>query len=514
LGRHRFARETNGMKRPWAWFLAGVLAALGGCGTGSDASSGDRVLVSKCQYETRLQQPQRYDVVVFKFPRHPFKNNVPTNYIKRLLGLPGEIIAIFFGRLFRFAAPPGTPLPYDDRNDPAVNPVDLWQPQYMHINDKKSTDLFEAGRFEILRKPPAVMLALRRIVYDNDCQAKDMKAFPRWNPSPPNAWTADDRRGFAHAGNNAEQVEWLRYRHLVRPKDGALPDDPKQLRVQLITDVLGYNSYDGRDKERPHFERPHTPPPNWVGDLMLECQVTAAKAEGEFWLELSKGIHRFQARFDLASGLCTLLKNEYRHVVEDGKEVFKLVRQIEMDSKPTRLRGPGTYQVRFANFDARLTLWVDRDLPFGDGKEYPPPEVRNASEGEDETTLDTPALKQRRGPTVNDLEPASIGARGGAVQVHHLRLWRDTYYTLEANSTDVKSREHDPVVDLTNPATWAAYRSMEYKTMFVQPGHYLCLGDNSQASADGRDWGLVPDRLLLGRALLVYYPFHRAGPIR
>jgi signal peptidase I len=60
--------------------------------------------------------------------------------------------------------------------------------------------------------------------------------------------------------------------------------------------------------------------------------------------------------------------------------------------------------------------------------------------------------------------------------------------------------------------------------MYVQPSHYLCLGDNSPESSDGRYWGLVPQRLLLGRALMVYYPFNfdywplnnpenRVGPI-
>jgi len=51
-------------------------------------------------------------------------------------------------------------------------------------------------------------------------------------------------------------------------------------------------------------------------------------------------------------------------------------------------------------------------------------------------------------------------------------------------------------------------------TLYVQPNHYLCLGDNSPESSDSRVWGLVPNRLLLGRALLVYYPFGRAGRIR
>ena len=37
---------------------------------------------------------------------------------------------------------------------------------------------------------------------------------------------------------------------------------------------------------------------------------------------------------------------------------------------------------------------------------------------------------------------------------------------------------------------------------------------NSPMSADSRDWGLVPARLMLGRALMVYWPYNRAGAIR
>jgi signal peptidase I len=62
---------------------------------------------------------------------------------------------------------------------------------------------------------------------------------------------------------------------------------------------------------------------------------------------------------------------------------------------------------------------------------------------------------------------------------------------------------------------WKEMRSeMRFVTYYVQPGHYMCLGDNSQASSDSRDWGLVPHRLMLGRALAVYYPLERIGPIR
>ena len=92
--------------------------------------------------------------------------------------------------------------------------------------------------------------------------------------------------------------------------------------------------------------------------------------------------------------------------------------------------------------------------------------------------------------------PASVGVRGGSkLSVAHLQLWRDTYYTQQP-------QEHNVVNGVA--------------TRYVQPGHYLCLGDNSSESSDSRFWGLVPERLLLGRALVVYYPFthSRAGLIR
>ena len=64
----------------------------------------------------------------------------------------------------------------------------------------------------------------------------------------------------------------------------------------------------------------------------------------------------------------------------------------------------------------------------------------------DEKDLDETALIARRGPTVNDLEPASIGSKVGAVQVHNIKLWRDTYYTQNASSGADKT---------LSPADWS-----------------------------------------------------------
>jgi signal peptidase I len=58
---------------------------------GEDSTgSSDRLLVAKFLYEP---QPARLDVAVFKFPSAPVQP-VPANYIKRLVGLPGETVVI------------------------------------------------------------------------------------------------------------------------------------------------------------------------------------------------------------------------------------------------------------------------------------------------------------------------------------------------------------------------------------------------------------------------------------
>lgn len=54
---------------------------------------GEFVIVSKINY--RIGEPERGDVVVFDFPR-----NITEEYIKRIIGLPGENILIEDGKIF------------------------------------------------------------------------------------------------------------------------------------------------------------------------------------------------------------------------------------------------------------------------------------------------------------------------------------------------------------------------------------------------------------------------------
>ncbi|MFP4056808.1 MAG: signal peptidase I [Candidatus Brocadiia bacterium] len=58
-----------------------------------DPLYGDKILVNKFAYD--FQDPDRWDVIVFKYPE-----NVSRNYIKRVVGLPGETIEIRDGDVF------------------------------------------------------------------------------------------------------------------------------------------------------------------------------------------------------------------------------------------------------------------------------------------------------------------------------------------------------------------------------------------------------------------------------
>ena len=49
--------------------------------------------------------------------------------------------------------------------------------------------------------------------------------------------------------------------------------------------------------------------------------------------------------------------------------------------------------------------------------------------------------------------------------------------------------------------------SMKAK-LTVPPHGYFALGDNSYNSYDSRWWGPVPEENLVGRGLLVYWPFY------
>ena len=77
-------------------------------------SNGDRIFVHKCCYQ--FSEPQRWDVVVFRYPSYP-----RDNYIKRLIGKPGEAVEIIDGDIYINS--------HIQRKPPKVQ-LELWMPLF------------------------------------------------------------------------------------------------------------------------------------------------------------------------------------------------------------------------------------------------------------------------------------------------------------------------------------------------------------------------------------------------
>ena len=81
---------------------------------GMPVANGDRILVLKCIYQ--YFEPKRWDVIVFKNPLEP-----TINYIKRLVGLPGETVQIIDGDIY---------INGQISRKPAKVQNELWMPVY------------------------------------------------------------------------------------------------------------------------------------------------------------------------------------------------------------------------------------------------------------------------------------------------------------------------------------------------------------------------------------------------
>ncbi|MDD5065253.1 MAG: signal peptidase I [Phycisphaerae bacterium] len=77
-------------------------------------SNGDRILVLKCIYQ--FFEPKQWDVIVFKNPLNPTEN-----YIKRLIGRPGETVEIIDGDIY---------IDGEISRKPAKVQEELWMPVY------------------------------------------------------------------------------------------------------------------------------------------------------------------------------------------------------------------------------------------------------------------------------------------------------------------------------------------------------------------------------------------------
>ncbi len=352
---------------------------------------GDRILVMKYVY--LFNEPSRWDVVVFKSPMTNV-GDYSVNYIKRLVGNPGESIVVAHGDLY--VAPPGA-----NAADPS---------QYV-----------------VQPKPRWAQDALWRIVFDADYVPQSARNGPvvrdhawrqPWQQTAGSGWINDDAsrgvspRDFTFdnlTGNGVLEFTPIRYSNDI---DG-------------VSDYLAYN-------QQFSALRP-------VGDLKLEFFVTGLQGEGVIRAIVSKhrpsktDDHEFVA--ELSAGKARLLMRS-----ADGEKVIG-ERNINLT---------GNHHVSIENADYRVIVRVDdADLITTTPDDYRPDLaaiVKNADDpfaGAARIEGDRVAANLTHLRLWRDIYYRDDGANGssqpthGVVQGHHFRpmtLKDREYFTLGDNS--------------------------------------------------------------------------------
>lgn len=537
--------------------------------------NGDRIVVGKYSYV--LRDPDRWDVVVFKYPGNPKQN-----YIKRCVGLPNETLTLKHGDV------------------------------YMRPTGSNERD-------QILRKPPAKLLAMRHQVYDTKYQSPTLirSEYPsRWQPwsdgaqtPPTNSWSVsrseDGLTATVDAGDSNE-LRWLRYFHRwpddgqwnLADKGGSLADvDPFSSR--LITDFYGYDSYvnvpaslvyddiptqvpsggvgsrvgrlfngsgggytkgdfrrgyqsgegpeqfgrnshwGGQDRSGDQIGRDGM---HWVGDLILEADVETEAGAKEIVLELVEAGVKFHCTIDLVTGIATL-------AIQDGEKPLSFDSDGQTNnanpSAQTKVTAGRDYQLRFSNCDDQLLFWVD-----GKVVQFDHPTTFDARLFRTDAN-NHPHYSQT---DLADASPVAIAARGGKTTVHSLRIDRDKYYIATDNANrgihdyDMNQIRQsvggslsiaDIQATFAKPQEWSDapfWEARQSVTFEMEEDQFFPMGDNSPESLDARCWAgtkaqhhlprgvnrdawrwsndsYVPRELLVGKALVVFWPHSWNSPV-
>ncbi len=387
--------------------------------------NGDRILVMKYLYW--FAPPKRWNVVVFREPMFGKQN-----FIKRLVGLPGNTVEIVNG------------------------------------------DVFIDGK--IAHKPVDVEKSMLQVVYNNDFYPIDAGKMRmngnRWS----NPWAGEPPTSAAG--------KWFTGGPVISFSTGR-PDAVGHLafmqRNSYLYNDLGYNA-------NPYWNGHHL-----VGNLYLRTVWISHSPDSAMRMTLGPASNRF--RVTLAhDGELKL----YQWSAANHSFVRISAKRMGIFHKPAALQTGKPYRLALSNTQHEARFWINGKLMLQYAAKW--------------TLADALAVAQARDQSGEQETPEiQMDVTGGCI-LRHLLLMRDIYYT------QMKIRfPYNSSIDPggTRPGTGTMGHPITLKR-----GQYFMLGDNSNDSEDSRAWyrvepvlrkmhlpmGVVPQRYILGRAFMVYWP--------
>ena len=517
--------------------------------------SGDRVLVMKYLYNFRPPQP--WDVIVFKDPQ---KNR--QNYIKRLIGLPGETIQIVNGNIYF----------------------------------KNSPD----SEYKIRRKPWAAQNEMWNVIYDNDYPVKvgfdkvgndtdgydtedtDIYRFrdPRWViPAKVVRSQTPDKFGWdlGYDPSDAENPKKVTNMRVLKFTGS---DTPKRIEFRPGKKMFYlYNGYNDSTK-REHM----------TTEWKLSTVINPRKS--------TKGDYKIDLGFDCLddeivlrvemNGALTLM-----HKPRGSKNDYTIWGKAHIG----RMQGYQGRKIELVNVDYRVSVFVDDKLVIqttdkqynaditkqteyaglggsvDEAREYLDKlqkkldglreDLSDLSIGEEDyemtqTRIETAEKEhekaRKRVEKLTRLEELGlkpgiwISAVGDPANLSHVKIYRDVYYTNQGLALPSASHRENADYDYYRSMRVAFENGKKTPNSFDEDNkgwgtmgnpisltkhaddpeldEFFCLGDNSSRSLDGRCWtaaapsmrlydkngkmiyklGTVPRYNIIGRAFMVYWP--------
>ncbi len=419
--------------------------------------SGDRILVQKYLYS--IYDPSRFDVVVFKNPNDPDEN-----YIKRLIGLPGEQVALIDGDVFTRLPAPGENLGPDESP---------WMLGGWAIQRKSGDD-----------RDRHLQRTCWQMVYDSANAPRAgtslAAAFrPPWIAGTPAEWAmSEGGRRSTYKGTGPTTLRWD---HGGRPIDDYYPYN-----VGPTMRTLTFPVSDVRSK------------------LVL---VPEAGGMSLAAVLRTRG-HEFRAEISgqaVTLRMGTLGSNDApTGVAEDPTDwtaigTGKLSHPLEVGR---------VVEVDFWHVDQAVELWIDGERIARGLYNWTPAQRVQHTFG---ITIPEVIVHDRNGGNYFQDSARYPVAQfqwqfgGGPFELRRVAMWRDLHYQASTLS----------------PMGKPSHAGHPLSTTLLSPDQFFVCGDNSPASLDARLWttidpwvaqqidptiGVVARDLMIGKAFFVYFP--------